>query len=402
MNKPDYEIVIVGGGLVGLAFACSLRDINHRILVIDSGQPPVRTDSAYDLRVNSINIASQTFLEAMGVWQKVAQKRIEPFHAIEVWDSVGGHIEFSAQDIDQLYLGHIIESHVLTTSLSEVLSAADNIDIRYGTQINAMNNTDRAVELVLNNQSQLTAALVVGADGANSSVRQMSGITYTKRSYSQTAYVAQIEVEYATSGVSYQKFLSTGPLALLPLADRSFSIVWSCDEVLAEQLNRADDCLFQQKLSQGLGDHFGEVRLVSERVAFDLNRISVDQYYRERCVLIGDSAHVVHPLAGMGANLGLMDAAALGEVVRKIPQFAKRAQVHSQMRSFERWRKSENAFAASLIDGFDWGFRNQAPTMRSMLGLGLSVTNRFGILKNEMMRYACGLTGDLPRIATRT
>ena len=402
MKHLDYEIVIVGGGLVGLAFACSLRGLDHRVLVIDAGQPPVYDEhGAYDLRVNSINIASQTFLDAMGIWKQVAKKRIEAFHTIKVWDSVGGHIEFSAQDIDEPYLGHIVESSLLTSSLAQALQAADNIDIRYGIQIEAMNVATDGVELKMHDGLKLQAALAIGADGANSAVRQMSGIFCSKRVYSQTAYVAQIEVEHPRIGISYQKFLDSGPLALLPLSDQSYSIVWSCDASLADELNQVDDDEFSQRLAQVLDYRFGEVKLVSQRVSFYLNKLLADQYYRGRCVLIGDAAHVVHPLAGMGANLGLMDAAALGEVVSKISDFTQQAQYHSQLRLYERWRKSENVFAANLIDGFDRGFRNPAPTMRSMLGLGMSVTNRFGVVKNEMMRFACGLTGDLPRIAMR-
>ena len=400
--EPDYDIVIVGGGVAGLSFASSLVGHDCRILIIDSGKPPRFTRDDYDLRVNSINIASETFFNSTDVWRRIRQKRVNPFHAIDVWDSVGGSIQFAADEIDENCLGHIVENSVLTSSLTEVINEADNITVRYGVEVREIDNNDKHANLKLDDASQISAFLVVGADGGNSQVRRISGITFSEKYYQQVAYVAMIKVENPAVGVSFQKFLVSGPLALLPLKDDIYSIVWSCDTELAQELDALDDVKFQERLSAVLDDRFGYVTLLSDRVSFQLKRLTAGSYVAGRCVVMGDAAHVVHPLAGMGANLGIMDAAALGQVIREIRDFENPNQSHPKLREFERWRKSENTLASVLIDGFDRGFTNPRQPMQSMLGLGLSMSNRIGTLKGVMMRYACGLTGDLPLSATRT
>ena len=401
-SGPDFDIVVVGAGLVGLAFACSMNASGYRILIVEAGDPPLYDDSQFDVRVNSINLSSERFLDALGVWPLVLEKRVTPFHLIKVWDSVGGGIEFHADEIGEQYLGHIVENNVLTTSLMERIDGAENIEKMFGARLESIQTESHHVCVKIDNREPLTSYLVVGADGGNSMVRKMAGIECIEEPYHQRAIVAQIEVSEPIPGTAFQRFLPTGPLALLPLTDDSYSIVWSCSFDRAEELEKCEAREFEEQLERCLDYRFGEVRLMSGRVAFNLRKLQARSYFSGRTVLLGDAAHVIHPLAGMGANLGLMDAAALYDVLPSSLSPEDDPWNYSSMRKYERWRKSVNIPVINLMDGFDKGFRTSSQAMRMMLGLGLTFTNRLNMTKRKIIRLACGLSGDIPKIAKRS
>ena len=216
-SRPDFDIIVVGAGLVGLAFACSMKDSGYRILIVEAGNAPMYDGSQFDVRVNSINLSSEKFLDAIGVWQLASEKRVTPFHTIKVWDSVGGGIEFHADEIDEQYLGHIVENNVLTTSLMERIDGAENIEMMFGVQLEFVQAESDYVRVKIHNREPFTSYLVIGADGGNSMVRKMAGIDCIEEPYHQRAIVAQIEVSEPIPGTAFQRFLPTGPLALLPL-----------------------------------------------------------------------------------------------------------------------------------------------------------------------------------------
>ncbi len=399
--QTDYDIVVVGAGLVGLAFACSMRQSGLRILVLDSGDAPHRDSGSYDLRVNSIHIASQTFLDAIGAWQPVQSIRVNPFEAIEVWDLYGSRARFDAAHINEPCLGHIVESNVLTEALFNQAGRSDQVEFRFRRRVTAIEEYPTHAVLSLDSDDSLTARLVIGCDGANSAVRRCCGIQWTEQAYRQKAFVCQVRAAQPSSGVSYQKFLPTGPLALLPLDDGSYSIVWSCALDLADHLAVCDETLFARQLAQSLDCRFGDFRVLSPIRTFDLRCLAVQQYFAGRTVLIGDAAHVVHPLAGMGVNLGLMDAAALSQTLTESLHSGGSLHNFADLRVFDRWRKSENAVIAGVIDRFDRSFSTPRRDVRSVLSLGLSMTNHISVVKQAIMRRACGITGDLPRSALR-
>lgn len=402
MSSPEYDIVVVGGGIAGLAFACAMKDSGLRILVLEAGEVPVYDPDTYDIRVNSINLGSQAFLDALGVWERIEAKRATPFSEIRVWDSNGSNVDFHAEDIEKSELGYIVENNVLTTSLLEALEQSSNIQLKTGMKLCSVESESDIVWIGTVQSAQISCYLVVGADGGNSMVRQLTGIQIAdQKSYNQRGIVAQVQATEATNGVSYQKFLPTGPLAFLPLSDGSFSIVWSCITERALELESMDAREFEQELAQAFDDRLGEFRLLSRRVSFELRKLRTESYFKDRAVLIGDAAHVIHPLAGMGANLGLMDAAALFEVLKPFARKGSDPWNYQSLRRYERWRKSVNSPTISLMDGFDWGFRNSSEKVRSLLGLGFSLTNQTRIAKEAIIRLACGLAGDIPDISRR-
>ncbi|MDE0309139.1 MAG: UbiH/UbiF/VisC/COQ6 family ubiquinone biosynthesis hydroxylase [Acidiferrobacterales bacterium] len=402
MNGPDYDIVVVGGGIAGLAFACVMRDSGLRILVLEAGEIPAFNPDEYDLRVNSINLGSQAFLDALDVWEPIAAKRAMPFSEIKVWDSSGSHVDFSAEDVGESELGYIVENNVLTTSLLEVLKRSPNCQLKTGMKLSLVESDSDIVWIGTGQTDRISCRLVVGADGADSMVRQLAGIQIAEqKSYDQRGIVAQVRATKPTKGISYQKFLPTGPLAFLPLSDGSLSIVWSCITARALELESMPVQEFEQELAQAFDYRLGEFRLLSRRVSFELRKLRTETYFKSRAVLIGDAAHVIHPLAGMGANLGLMDAAALFEVMNPLVTKGGDPWNYQGLRRYERWRKSVNSPTISLMDGFDRGFRSSSEKVRSLLGLGFSLTNQTRIAKQAIIRLACGLAGDIPEITKR-
>ncbi len=392
---------MIGGGVAGLAFACAAKELGHRILVAERRAFSTSAGDVYDLRVNSIHLGSEAFLRGLGAWHDGDGFRCCPFRRIEVWGESGGEIVFGSDEIGRTHLGHIVENSVLTAALACIAHDAASIELREHAQIQSLRQRCGAMQIGFASGETVNAGLVVGADGGNSSVRALAGIAVQERSYGQTAIVAQIKTSLPHMNASFQRFLSTGPLAFLPLKDGSSSIVWSCGRQQAAALLALSDEQFGHVLAEQFEHRLGETELISKRVSFALNRVKAASYIAERVVLIGDSAHVIHPLAGMGANLGLMDAAALAEVVDSRCSGDQPIWSHRAYREYERWRKTANAPIMHAMDGFDAGFRNAQPALRKVLGFGLSATNRFAPIKRQMMLLACGISGDQPAATRR-
>ena len=397
MHQLDFDIVVVGAGLVGLAFACAMKNSSYRVLVIDAGEPPIFDEQDIDIRVNSIHLASQAFLETLGVWPIAVTKRACPFRIIQVWNSTGGFIEFSAKEVNQTHLGHVVEQNALTSSLVAQIEEISNVELKFSAALASINEQTDQIRLHLENGLEISCRLIVGADGGNSVVRRLSKIPITEDSYHQKAIVAQVEASEPKRETAFQKFLTSGPLAFLPLTDGTYSIVWSCTERRARELRDLDDDVFGAELSEAFDYRLGDISLIGRKVSFDLRKLRAHAYFMGRVVLVGDSAHVIHPLAGMGANLGLMDAAALYETLTGHGNGALTD--HRMFRRYERWRKSANHPVMMLMDALNSGFGSSSDAIRGILGTGLTLTNQVHIAKRTLIRLACGISGDLPEIA---
>jgi 2-octaprenylphenol hydroxylase len=398
--RTHYDILIVGGGMVGGTLACALGDTPLRIAVIES-QPaaPAGTD-AVDLRVSAITLASRAIFTNIGAWQGMCRRRVSALREMHVWDAQGsGAIHFDAAELGEAELGYIIENRVIVTAILERMTQLRDVDFLCPAEIAALRIDSACATVELTGGGTLTASLVVGADGAHSAVRAWSGIRSHGWSYHQTAIVATVRTALPHNAGAWQVFLPTGPLAFLPLNDGLSSLVWSCDQGRAEELLRLDDQAFMRELSAAFGDRLGALQSVSRRAGYPLSLAHSDHYIGERIALVGDAAHRVHPLAGQGVNLGLLDAATLAQVLLDAAADKKDIGARAVLRRYERWRKGDNLAMLAVTDAFKRGFGSQRWPLVPLRNAGMNLADRLGPVKQLIMRHAVGLDGDLPQLA---
>ncbi len=397
----QYDVLIVGGGIVGLTLACALGDTRFKVGIIDAYEPgDVSKDDAYELRVSAISRASQQVFQNLNAWQGMQTRRISPFEHMHVWDSTGsGVIHFDAAELGVDALGHIIENKVVQAALLEQLKLLNNIEWICPAQVEDINYQAEQSSVTLSDGKELTTRLLVGADGANSRVREAAGISIDKAPYDQKGVVCVVKSTKHHQLTAWQRFLPTGPLAFLPLGDGSCSIVWSATSDEADRLVGLDEETFSRELEQAFEYTLGAVESIGARAAFSLIRRHATNYVLPGLALIGDAAHTIHPLAGQGANLGILDAASLAQVLVEADQQKQSFSSHAILRKFERWRRGENTIMMYSMSGFKNLFSNEQSLLSSFRNFGLNLVNSIGPVKHKFMRHAMGLEGDLPDIA---
>lgn len=394
----EYDVIIVGAGMVGAALACALAQGGMNVAVIENREPPAFDPEAdYGLRVSAVSRASQRIFEGLGAWRGMCARRVSPYREMHVWDAGGtGAIHFSAADLGEPDLGHIIENSVVQAALLERLAALDEAHWYCPAGLRRLQVNERAAQVELTDGRRLSAALVVGADGAESRVRELAGINRSVRAYNQRAVVATVRTELGHAHTAWQRFLPTGPLAFLPLADGRCSIVWSTHPVEAARLLAMEEAHFRQVLGRAFDYRLGQILETGPRAAFTLRGSQATPYVRPRIALVGDAAHTIHPLAGQGANLGFLDAAALAEVLL---EGGGDPGAYLRLRRYERARRGDNVVMMRAMEAFQLLFGVQAAPLRRLRNLGLRLSDRAQPLKHALMRRAMGLSGELPALA---
>ncbi|HTU67039.1 MAG TPA: FAD-dependent monooxygenase [Steroidobacteraceae bacterium] len=403
----ERDVAVVGAGPIGLATALLLNRAGipaARLTVFDRRPPPAgvaAADLPIDLRVFALSRASERILRAAGAWPEIAATRTGPYERMHVWHGDvpphgGEALVFDAAEMGERDLGVIAENAVLQAALA---NAARRAGIGFeAADVEALTQHRDRVELAAGAR-RFAARLVVGADGAMSRVRELAGLGAARADYGQTALVAMIATAKPHRHTAWQRFLGDGTLAFLPLADGRCSIVWSLPTARAESLLAASPAEFIRALETDFDGALGRLELASERLKFPLWRLAADHYVTSRVALVGDAAHVVHPLAGQGANLGLLDAAALADVVAA--GIAEREDIGAEriLRRYERWRRSENDLMATAIDGFDRLLARGNGRVATLAQRGLPFVNRAPLAKRAFIERAMGLAGELPAAA---
>lgn len=405
-TTQHYDIIIVGGGMVGATLACALGDSCLKIAVIEAQQSNFDwEEGSHDIRVSALTRASQHIFENIGAWDSMQKDGAAAYNQMHVWDATGqGQIHFDSVDIGQADLGHIVENRVIQKAVQIRLTDFDNIELLMPVTLSSIKFNEQGVELMTSDNQQLTAGLLVGADGANSWVRKQSDISLSTWAYHQTAVVCNVTTSEPHQHACWQQFMPEGPLAFLPLADGQSSIVWSTSEEKAQALIKMDEESFNQELQMTFGSSLGRICLNSERGGFPLRLRHANHYVKENLALIGDAAHTVHPLAGQGVNLGLLDAVVLAEELLNAVEKKRNIGSLSTLRRFERRRKTDNIAMLAAMDSFKRLFSNDITPLRLLRNTGLTIADKLNPVKNLMTKRAVGLLGiglndSLPRMA---
>ena len=400
MNKR-YDIAIVGGGMVGGMLACALGNSRFSVAVIEAGDAPeFEADDDYALRVSALSVASQRMLEVTGAWPGVVQRRACPYRRMLVWDSEsGGETLFDSSDIAEPHLGHIVENHVLQLALIERLVEFENIDFFPQTRIEYASFSDTAVHLSFHDGRSMSASLLVGADGGNSRVRALADFDVRSELYDdQHALVSTVVTELPQQDITWQRFVPSGPEAFLPLCGHRASLVWYNTPEEVGRLKSLDTAAFTKAVEQQFPERLGGVRSLVGRGSFPLSRMHARQYVKPRVALIGDAAHTIHPLAGQGVNLGLLDAATLAEVIID-GSGSRDCGAILPLRRYERWRKGHNHMMQLAVDGFYRAFRQQPGPVQIARAGAMMIADKIAPVNQLCMRYASGISGDLPQLA---
>jgi 2-octaprenyl-3-methyl-6-methoxy-1,4-benzoquinol hydroxylase len=400
-RRARIDVAIVGGGVVGSACALALAQLGLDVALVEASEPPAWSANGRDLRVYAFAPDNAALLERLDIWRAVREARVQPYRRMRVWDAAGGdELAFDADALGRSELGWIVEHGLLADRLWRALSVA-GVDLRCPARLQACTQDEAGVRLELDDGARIDARVAVAADGADSSVRRLLGIDLDARDYGQRGVVCFVSSERPHQDTAWQRFLPGGPLALLPFADdppeaqrppgRICSIVWSLPEDEARRILSLDDDAFARELDLASDLRLGALHLDSPRVGFPLRRQLARDYLRGRVLLLGDAAHVVHPLAGQGVNLGLRDVAALARLVEQAQ--ARRADFASPQRllRWARQRRSENAMAAHAFEAIHRLYTDDGMAATLLRGHLLGIAGRLPPVAYRLWRHAAGL-----------
>jgi 2-polyprenylphenol 6-hydroxylase len=405
-RRHDFDVVIVGGGMVGACLAALLaadaRLADWRIAVVEPNAPRPPEDGALDLRVSALSRASQRILAHAGAWAGI-EGHAFPYEGMVVWDAASrpdarDALRFSAAETGEPDLGCIVENLRVQWALHESRQLRSVTQLRAG--LEGLEFDEDGVRLTLTDGRRLGCALLVGADGAGSRTRELCGITRAGWKYGQTAVVAHLRTERPHLRTAWQRFLPEGPLALLPLDAGRVSLVWTTSAAEAEELLALEADSFSRSVTEASGGVLGRLDLDSGRAGLPLALWHAREYVRPRLALAGDAAHTIHPLAGQGVNLGFLDCASLVEVLGDAAGSGADPFGLRTLRRYERWRRSENAVMLGATDTLNGLFRQKSVVAATARRLGLSVVAGQPLLRRALVQRALGLAGDLPALVT--
>ncbi len=388
-----FDIVVVGGGMVGLCLA-SLVKPHFRIAIIDP-QPlllPENLPAEYDCRVSALSRASESILNHAGAWKNIPLNRITDYDTMNVWEANGSsELNFTAQELAEPNLGHIIENQVIRSALAKDIINHPNVRV-YQQTIEDFDRTDNKIKCLLKDNIKLDASLVIGADGALSFVRKHFQFELNESSYQQKALVANIKTERPHEKTAWQRFLTTGPIAHLPMPEEHLcSIVWSAQNELADELLALTPKEQENRIAIALDHRLGRVTLETELRAFPLIARHSEHYLQERIALVGDAAHTIHPLAGQGVNLGFLDAAVLADLLIHLKDAGKDIGVLRNLRPYERTRKGHNHLIQKSMSALNWIYQDTKPALVLARNFGVNLINHTSVVKKQFIRQAMGI-----------
>ncbi|WP_448567454.1 FAD-dependent monooxygenase [Thalassotalea ganghwensis] len=387
----NFDCIVSGGGMVGAAAALSMAQLGLTVAVVEKHEPKAfNVEQPHDIRVSAISIASQQLLESLDSWQYVVNTRAAKYSRLGVWEQDYSYTEFNANEIEQPHLGHIVENRVIQLALWQQLKHHDNITILCPDSISSIKQSEKEIMVSLAEQD-ISARVLIAADGANSAIRQMAGIGITGWDYQQSAMLINVETQAGQQDITWQQFTPSGPLAMLPLTGHQASLVWYDDKDKIKQLSQLSSEQLCHLINQTFPKKLGEVKRVLASGAFGLTRRHANRYQQGRVLLLGDAAHTINPLAGQGVNLGFKDVHALKTLVAKAIGEGKCWHDTDTLAQYEQARRCDNLLMMSTMDAFYQVFSKQLPGLAKLRNLGLTMVNKVPVLKKKVLAHACGL-----------
>ena len=404
-KKTRYNLLIAGGGFVGLAMAKAMASagLDLRIAVIDRGAPQDDLSAAFDGRASAISLASVRMLEQLGVWDEIAGDA-QPVTDIDITDSpldaairpVFLHFDNRATAGEPA--SYIVENHLLRRAFAKTVTGLGGIDLFAGTAVEGLSCENGTALLRLDDGRELTGDLAIAADGRKSRLRKMAGIKTVSWTYPQTGIITTVALERDHQGRAVQHFLPSGPFAILPLKGRRASLVWTEATARAAQIMALDDEWFLDELTRRFGHKLGSLQLAGPRQSWPLSFTMARNFTADRLALIGDAAHGVHPIAGQGLNIGLRDVAALAEVIAETARLGLDIGGVEALERYQRWRRFDAISSAFAMDALNRLFSNDLEPLRLLRSTGLALVERLPDLKKMFVEEAAGVTGKLPRL----
>ena len=399
----DADIVIAGGGMIGSSLALALVPLGLRITVVEAVAPGDAAQPSFDDRSTALSRSTQRMFEAMGLWPQVvaASTPIRHIHVSDKGRFGFSHIDADEQNVEAL--GYVVINRVLGDVLRDAIASAGNIDVRCPARITSVDvDADRArarIEGPDGKRDTLSAKLLVAADGANSTVRDMLGIAADQSRYDQYAVIGNLLPEKSMRNVAYERFTDTGPLALLPIADNRAAFVWTVSEADAERVMALDDAAFREELQAQFGYRLGQLSRIGKRAAYPLVLSKAMRLTSTRSVVVGNAAHGLHPVAAQGFNLGLRDVASLCDCIADQLADAGDIGAATMLDAYAEWRASDQKKLVRFTDGLVRLFGSRKPPMRVLRNLGMLGFDFVPGVRAEFARQTMGLAGRLPRLS---
>jgi len=398
MNSAQFDVIIVGAGLAGATLACALAKSKLNIALVDRNPAPPVPEGDYDLRVSSLNRGSENILKQIGAWNYIDQSRAYAYDQVQVCQQDSNStLTFDSKDVGEPRMGHMIENINVVHALMKVVESEDNISFISNINITDLGIEDNHIELITED-GNYNSKLLVGADGPRSLIRKLASFDEIQGFYGQKCIVGTVAFDGNHQQTAWQRFLSTGPLGILPLAPGYCSLAWSCENTFADERLAESESDFIAVLENALNGHLGNILAMPNRISYPLTHMHPQRYISHRIALIGDAAHTIHPLAGLGANLGIADAGALAKTLLEQHKKSNDPGQHEILRRYERWRKPQNQVYLSTMSGLNMLFSEKLNSISGLRSVGLQIADKFTPAKNLLMQRAMGLDSDQPKL----
>ena len=389
----NYQVTIVGGGVAGALLALYLGKARVNTCLIDKGKPSLKLANPFVGRTTSLNLSSINSLREAGIWETI-EKNSQQFEEIYVWDAEGSSsVQFNAAEISRKDLGVIVHNNIILEAIFNELEKIPEIRLIEDDSLMDINHDPHKVEISTHAGLNIMSELLIGADGSLSKVRDLSQIPIRTWSYQQQALVASVVTEKSLNKTAFQIFTDTGPIALLPLAQGSneASLIWSTDEEYGQKILKLERNLLMQELRLKTEDRFGEIICKEDIDSFPLHQLHAKKFYKGRSILVGDSAHTIHPLAGQGLNLGIADVKELSELLTSANRYGRALYDKEILRSYSKRREPESYKMIALMEAFKRGFGSENIWIKLGRSFAFDFANNTKALKQRLIKEAAGV-----------